>query len=199
MNTSRSPRVGHDDRVRRQRIEQLVRINDAVNGLGQCGGAVHEQRGVRSQRLDLRGARGRRLFDERQANGGIELGVVASAPRRGCRATGGHCPRRPRQDRKGLGSGFRALEENPPEPVSRTRHISANCFASSSPNIGPDIDAGKKIARASGLLGRAGVVAELRMVERDLHELREADGAARPDAIGYQLAECQQPLLPYAR
>jgi hypothetical protein len=30
-----------------------------------------------------------------------------------------------------------------------------------------DVDAGKKIARAASLLGRAGVVAKLRMVERD--------------------------------
>ena len=31
---------------------------------------------MRSQRLDLRGPRGRRLFDERKANDGIEIGVV---------------------------------------------------------------------------------------------------------------------------
>ena len=34
----------------------------------------------------------------------------------------------------------------------------------------PDVDAGKEIARASGLLGRAGVVAELGVVEREIHE-----------------------------
>src|SRR6185503_17990688 len=34
----------------------------------------------------------------------------------------------------------------------------------------PDIDAGKKIARASGSLGRAGVVAELGVVESQIHE-----------------------------
>ena len=34
----------------------------------------------------------------------------------------------------------------------------------------PDVDAGKKIARASRPLGRAGVVAELGIVKREIHE-----------------------------
>src|ERR1700704_6428478 len=33
-----------------------------------------------------------------------------------------------------------------------------------------DIDAGKKIARAAGSLGRAGIVAQLGMIERQIHE-----------------------------
>ena len=35
---------------------------------------------------------------------------------------------------------------------------------------GPDVDAGKKIARAARSLGGAGVVAELAVVERKVHE-----------------------------
>ena len=41
-----------------------------------------------------------------------------------------------------------------------------------------DIDAGKKIARAAGSLGRAGVVTELGIVEREVHERGDRERAA---------------------
>ena len=47
-----------------------------------------------------------------------------------------------------------------------------------------DIDAGKKIARAAGTLGRAGVVADARIVERELHERGHRQGTAFTDVVG---------------
>ena len=47
----------------------------------------------------------------------------------------------------------------------------------------PDVDAGKKIARAAGSLGRAGVVAELGIVEREVHERGHRQGAALTNHI----------------
>ena len=46
-----------------------------------------------------------------------------------------------------------------------------------------DIDAGKKIARPPGTLGGAGVVAELGMVEREIHERGHRQGAAFADTL----------------
>ena len=46
-----------------------------------------------------------------------------------------------------------------------------------------DVDAGKKIARAAGTLGRAGVVAELGIVEREIHERGHRQGTAFTDQI----------------
>src|ERR1700694_1554350 len=48
---------------------------------------------------------------------------------------------------------------------------------------GAHIDAGKKIARASRPLGRAGVVAELGIVKRQLHERRHRHRAALTDEL----------------
>ena len=56
--------VRHDDRMRRQRIEQLVRVDDAVHLFRQSHAAVDEHVRVRAQRLDLCIACGLRLFDE---------------------------------------------------------------------------------------------------------------------------------------
>src|SRR2546427_130024 len=47
-----------------------------------------------------------------------------------------------------------------------------------------DIDARKKIARAAGSLGRAGVVAELGIVKRQLHERGHRQWTALADALG---------------
>ncbi len=47
----------------------------------------------------------------------------------------------------------------------------------------PDIDGGKKIARASRPLGRAGVVAELGVVEREIHERGHRHRAAFTNQI----------------
>ncbi len=49
-----------------------------------------------------------------------------------------------------------------------------------------DVDAGKKIARAAGTLGRAGVVTELVVVEREIHERGHREGTALPNQIGDQ-------------
>ena len=46
-----------------------------------------------------------------------------------------------------------------------------------------DVDAGKKIARASGSLGGAGVVAELGVVEREIHERGHRQRAAFADQV----------------
>src|SRR5438552_13035928 len=46
------------------------------------------------------------------------------------------------------------------------------------------VDAGKKIARATGPAGRAGVVAKLRMIEGEIHERGDRRGAAFTDQIG---------------
>jgi hypothetical protein len=48
---------------------------------------------------------------------------------------------------------------------------------------GADVDARKKIARAAGTLARAGVVAELGMVERKLHERGHRQGATFTDDL----------------
>ena len=48
----------------------------------------------------------------------------------------------------------------------------------------PDVDAGKKIARASGTAGGAGVVTELWMVEREVHERGHRQRAAFTDDVG---------------
>ena len=178
------PGVGHHNRVRRQRIEELVRINDAVNVFWKRGCAVRKQGRVRPERLDLGGARDRRLFDERKANSGVELGVGSlRCVQHITGQTAGASAGLDQVERWGLGTGDLGLCLNQHAP-----HF-GELLSQQLTEDGADVDAGKKIARTSGLLGRAGVVAEFRMVERDLHELREADGAARPDAIGYQLAE----------
>ena len=49
-----------------------------------------------------------------------------------------------------------------------------------------DVDAGKKIARAPGSLGGAGVVAELGIVEREVHERGHRQGTAFPDQFRLQ-------------
>ena len=46
-----------------------------------------------------------------------------------------------------------------------------------------NVDAGKKIARAAGSLGRAGVVTELRVVEREVHERGHRQGPAFMDQV----------------
>ena len=46
-----------------------------------------------------------------------------------------------------------------------------------------NVDAGKKIARAAGSLGRAGVITELRVVERELHERGHRQGPAFTDQV----------------
>ena len=51
----------------------------------------------------------------------------------------------------------------------------------------PDIDAGKKIARPPGTLGGAGVVAEVWMVEREVHERGHREGAAFMDDLDQRL------------
>ena len=48
----------------------------------------------------------------------------------------------------------------------------------------PDVDARKKIARAPGSSGGAGVVAELGMVEREVHERGHGERAAFTDDVG---------------
>ena len=68
------------------------------------------------------------------------------------------------------------------------KHV-AELFREQLAEDGTDIHAGKKIARAACSLGRAGVIAVLWMVERDVHELGEADWPVRVDASGNQLAE----------
>ena len=45
----------------------------------------------------------------------------------------------------------------------------------------PDVDAGKKIARAPGSLGGAGVIADVRIVEREIHERGHGQRAAFAD------------------
>src|SRR5207253_11132373 len=47
-----------------------------------------------------------------------------------------------------------------------------------------DVDAGKEIARAARTPGGAGVVAKLRMVERELHERGHRNRAAFTDDVG---------------
>ena len=53
----------------------------------------------------------------------------------------------------------------------------------------PDVDAGKKIARAPGSLGGAGVIAELGMVEREIHERGHRNGAALTNHISNRQSE----------
>ena len=48
---------------------------------------------------------------------------------------------------------------------------------------GTDIDAGKKIARAPGSAGGAGVVAEPGLIERELHERGDRQRAAFPNDL----------------
>ena len=55
-----------------------------------------------------------------------------------------------------------------------------------------DIDAGKKIARPPGTLGGAGVVAELGMVERQVHERGHREGAAFTDDLQSAIANLIQ-------
>ena len=123
----------HDDRVRGHRVEQFVGVDDAVDLGGQSRAAVGEQRSVRPERLDLRGACGRRLLDEGQANGRVELGVRSLRPVEDVAGQASSCPRRPRPDRSGGDRGSGIWDWT----WRRTRHISANCFASNSPKIGP--------------------------------------------------------------
>ena len=47
----------------------------------------------------------------------------------------------------------------------------------------PHVDARKKIARAPGTAGSAGVVAELGMVEREVHERGDGERAAFTDDV----------------
>src|SRR5688500_15270505 len=57
----------------RQRIEQLVRVDGAVNVFRERGCAMREQGGVRPERRDLCIARWLRLFNERKPDGGVEV------------------------------------------------------------------------------------------------------------------------------
>ena len=51
------------------------------------------------------------------------------------------------------------------------------------------VDAGKKIARAAGTLGRAGVIADLGIVECEIHERGHRQGAAFPNHISNRQSE----------
>jgi hypothetical protein len=59
-----------------QRIEQFIRVNDALHVRGQGGAAVCQQARVGSKRSALRFTRSLRLFNEREAYGRVEVGMV---------------------------------------------------------------------------------------------------------------------------
>jgi hypothetical protein len=58
---------------------------------------------------------------------------------------------------------------------------------------GPDIDARKKIAGAPRPSGGAGVIAHLRIVEREIHERGHRDRAALTNYIGNAQSEIDNP------
>ena len=60
------------------------------------------------------------------------------------------------------------------------RHLGNLCFEQLAEE-GADVDAGEEIARTPGSLGGAGVVAELWIVERELHERGDRQGASFVD------------------
>ena len=175
------PAFRHDRNVSGKRVEQLVGENHARRprrARPRCCVRATEREG-RACRLG--GAGGRRLLHERQADRRVELGIDAL---RGVEHITGQTPgSRARLDEIEVGA-FGDLVAIGPEPP----HL-GELLCQQLAKDRPDIDAGKKIARAPRFLGRAGVVTELGMVERELHELGEADRTARSDAIGDQLAE----------
>src|SRR5689334_7385332 len=63
---------------------------------------------------------------------------------------------------------------------------------------GADVDAGKKIARAARSSGGAGVVAELVVVEREIHERGDRHRAALTNQIRNPHSAIRNDVIPFA-
>ena len=170
---------GHHDRVDRQRVEQLVGEHDAPHAGRHAGGRAGQPRGVRPEGGRLGGPRRRTALDQRQAQRPVEVGagrrqvvqdVAGQAPAPGARL---------HQGRRAAGGG------QPPHLGELARQQRAEHRSA--------VDAGKEIARATGPPVGAGVVAELRMVERQVHVLRERQRTLRADPPDDELAERHGP------
>ena len=169
----------------RERVEQLVRDQDALEHRGKRIGRGREAPGDVAERVGLRAPRFIAGLHEVQAERVVESRIAVS-----CRT----------QDVGGqtaiAGAGFDEIEA-PDRRGSRAldflrvrrglrgqgAHFSELDFQQLAEE-GPDVDAGKKIARAAGSLGRTGVVAEVGVVERQIHERGHRHRAAFTDDIG---------------
>ena len=155
--------VAHHHLVNRHGVEQFVGDEHTFEGLRECRGARDQPIGDIAERLPLRGSGCGAGFDKVQANGLVERGVALA---RGAKDIGGQAT--------AAGAGFDEVNVDwQPSTVdcrleqfSHLGHLNCEELAEQR----SDIDAGKKIARAARPLGRAGVVAELGIVERQIHE-----------------------------
>ena len=162
----------HHDLMHRHRIEQLVRDEDAVKRGGKISGARREPADDLVERRALRVARGSAGLDEMEPDAIVERRLAE--PQRAQNVGGQSAVARPGLEEIETGVGIRGsgfedrehLRELPREQLAEER---------------ADVDAGKKIARASRSLGRAGVVTDLGIVKREIHERGHRQQAALLD------------------
>ena len=178
MNTSRRPSVAHHQLVHGHRIEQFVGDDDPFELVGQFV-AVDRLSAPRGQNRVLRVPRGRAALDE------VEMCVGAHAWRELPEAAQ-HGVRKAAV----AGAGFdeRERRADGTEPFGHLGELQGEQFAKER----TEVDAGDEIARASRTSGGARVVAELGMVEREVHERGHSDGAALMDARANQVGDRQQ-------
>ena len=128
--------VAHHDLMHRQRVEQLVRDQHALERLGESPrGRWPGDRATSPSVVALRRARRGARFDEMQAES-RRRGLDRAASRRGgYRPTAGRFRRRLRRDRTGLGAS--RLWDSASRRLPRSAAISAIWTSSSSPKSGP--------------------------------------------------------------
>ena len=162
------------DDVTGQRVEQLVGKQDALAVVGQGCRSGHLV-SMRREHVDLRRARRLAGFDENEP--GRPVGVGMSGGERvehiACELPVG-------------GTGLDEIEcRGAADEGPHLRELLGEQLAEQRAHI----DAGEEMARASGLPGRAGVEAEARMVETQLHERGERHGAESLDALSNERPE----------
>src|SRR5262245_14346187 len=144
------PLFAHDDLMRRQRVEQLVRDEGPLERRGQRRVRRSQPLDIVTKRFLLCRARVGAGFDEMELNRIVEREVARArrAQDVGRQATV-------------AGAGFDEVEGARTQYFAHLGELDFEELAEQR----TDVDAGKKIARAARSLGGAGVVAELRVVK----------------------------------
>ena len=146
------------------------------NDAGSSARRGHEPLGDVAERLALRRAGRRARFDEMQSHADRR---TRDRGARGAQDVADSRPLPAPASTRSTASAAGALRDL--RLTSRMSAISAIWTCEQLAEDRPDVDAGKKIARAPGTLGGAGVVAGSRVVERELHERGHGDRAAFTD------------------
>jgi hypothetical protein len=155
--------------MRWQRIKQFVREKHTFDGVGEVGRGRNQLFRDFAKGVTLRGARSGADLDQVESQPFIHCGVVPPNRTQDIR-------RQPAVSRAGLDeikSGLGARDSG----LEQSSHFE-NLLSEKRAEDGSDVDAGKKIARAARSLGGAGVVTDVGIVEREVHERGHSHRAA---------------------